>query len=162
MTTLKRTVSVVAVALLLVLTGCAEENSPESPQAGGSGNNATSPAETPPESEATPPAAQPATRVEYTRSGGIVGGVQATNTFVRGQAPPTGFTAAEQREVLRAAAAPALRDLPAKQLPKDLCCDLFIYQVTVTWSDGETRTFMAADGIDVAPPLDHLLQAAAG
>jgi hypothetical protein len=163
MTTLRTTVTAVAVALLLGLTGCAEDSDPDS-QAGGGGNSATPPAETPAESESESPpsASQPATRVEYSRSGGIVGGEQATNTFVRGQAPPPGFTVAEQQEVLRAAAAPALRDLPAKKLPKDLCCDLFVYQVTVTWADGESRTYTAADGIDVAPALDHLLQVAAG
>jgi hypothetical protein len=161
MTTLKTTVTAVAAALVLGLAGCAEENDAGSP-AGGSDNSATPPGETPRESEASPSASQSATRVEYSRSGGIVGGEQATNTFVRGEEPPPGFTVAEQREVLQAAAAPALRDLPAKKLPKDLCCDLFVYQVTVTWSDGESRTFMAADGIDVAPALDHLLQAAAG
>jgi hypothetical protein len=163
MTTLKTTLTLVAVALLVALGGCAEEDSSGSPNGGGGATSPTPAAETSSKSEPTqPPASQPVTRVEYSRSGGIVGGEQATNTFVRGQQPPPGFTPAEQREVFRAAAAPALRELPAEKLPKDLCCDLFVYQVTVTWSDGESRTFMAADGVDVAPALDTLLHAAAG
>jgi hypothetical protein len=162
MTTSRTALAAVAVALLVGLAGCAAEDDSGS-QAEGGGNGTTQPTGTPPSTEpTTSPVSPSAMRVEYSRSGGIAGGEQATYTFVRGQQPPPGFTAAEQREVLQAAAAPALRQLPPNKMPKDSCCDLFVYQVTVSWADGETRTFTTVDGMDVAPALDTLLQAAAG
>ena len=141
------------------LAGCSEDDG-----TGGSAQHGA-PSTTATDKTSADPASTPssdeevATEVSISRSGGIAGG-QTSYTFTAGEAPPEGFTAAQRDRVLEVASAPALRDLEPEPLPKDLCCDLFVYEITVTWDDGTTRTFTTADGVETHPALSALMRAA--
>ncbi len=143
MITARNSYRVVVAVALVALSGCATEPTDRS---------GTGPA---PSAEAD----VAATEVTYVRSGGLRGEV-TSYTFAAGGAPPEGFTRQQQQRVLRAAAAPELRSLTPGAPPKTLCCDRFSYEVTVTWSDGQRRTFRSIDGVDAAPALAALLRVA--
>jgi hypothetical protein len=148
--------------LALTLSGCGEDAGGAG--SGGSGGEATTPAETTSptdpastDSSTTDPAELTAEKVVYARSGGLTGDL-LTFTFTAGEPPPDGFTAQQQQKILAAASSPELRELKTGELPKGLCCDLFIYEVTVTWSDGSSRAYATADGRDTPPALQRLMQ----
>lgn len=163
MTRWRTALTVAALAGVLGLAGCGEETD-EPGASGTSDTSSTAPEPSAPdtsESETAPAGEHQAVEVVYSRSGGIAGDL-TSYTFAAGQPPPQGFTARQQERVLELASSPALQGLPEGKPPKDLCCDLFVYEVTITWADDGSRTFRTADSLDAPPPLDALIRAAAG
>ena len=154
MSNLGSTIVSAVVVIVLGVAGCGESDEPRTSGQTSPEESATTDMRTTQPSEGAV-----ATEVSYSRSGGIAG-EQTSYTFTADEPPPPGFTAQQQDEVLDAASDPTLRDLELEPLPKDLCCDLFVYEVTITWADGTSGTFATADGVAVPPALDALLQAA--
>lgn len=147
--TVRLAAGAVLVVVLVALSACATEP----------GSHDGSAPATSAEPASTPTADVAATEVRYVRSGGLRGEV-TSYTFAAEGAPPPGFTRKQQQRVLSAAAAPELRALTPGAPPKTLCCDRFSYEVTVTWSDGQRRTFRSTEGVDAAPALAALLRVA--
>ncbi len=91
----------------------------------------------------------------FERMGGKAG-VHQIKRFVAG-APQAGTRPQQQRAVLAAASAPALKTLHLPRMPQSLCCDRYTYTVWIKWADGTSRVYRTADGLQQPPPLRHLI-----
>lgn len=104
------------------------------------------------------PAHAPAETVIVVRGGGLAGG-STTWRVAAGAVPPSNISRADARRVLRIAGSPAFRSMQGLTVPAGLCCDRFLYDITVHYADGSVRHFKTADGLDRPVPLGQLLEA---
>ena len=96
-----------------------------------------------------------ASQVTVVRSGGLRGD-RTTYVFALHRSPPPGFTEAEVRAVLKAAADPALKNLGPTH-PGNSCCDQYVYRLTVVLPDGTSRSYGAVQGSQQPASLSQLL-----
>ncbi|WP_018349396.1 hypothetical protein [Longispora albida] len=92
---------------------------------------------------AAPPA--PASQATLHQTGGFAG-VDRTIVVLPWIHP-------EAPGVLNRAASPGFRALAPAYQPLNPCCDLFTYEVTVTYADGTAKTVTVTDGAQDVPPL---------
>lgn len=106
------------------------------------------------ESETSPEAAR-VVSVTYKRSGGITG-VSEVRRFTLSPAY-RGPDRAAVEAIMRAASNPRLATVPMTPLPKNTCCDRFLYVVKIDWDDGTSRTYKTLDGVRQPLVFDRLL-----
>jgi hypothetical protein len=146
-TTVKRTLA--ALVLLAGVAACGSTD-PSGTTPSGPPTTSTGPVATPPHDFAM------ARSVTMIRSGGLMGG-KTTVVFAAHRPPPDGFTATDVTAVLRAASSPLLKTRP-DPTPTNICCDRYVYLVTITWPDGTSDTLTTLDGSPQSPALTHLLR----
>jgi hypothetical protein len=95
-----------------------------------------------------------AEQVTVMQSGGLKP-VNTTFVFARDKPAPHGFTRADVAAVLRAAADPSLKTPPPT--PRDICCDRFMYRISISYPDGTSTTFVTVQGAPMTPAVSHLL-----
>jgi hypothetical protein len=103
---------------------------------------------------ATPPHDFAAAQQVTVRVSGGLKPVQRTVVFADDQPPPRGFSKHDVATVLQAAADPELKTVPT---PRDICCDQFLYRVTITYPDTTSTTFTAVLGVGNPAAVQHLL-----
>lgn len=151
------TTSVLAALLfagVLVLTSaCATEN-------GDRGAPSTESSTTSSTSGGDPAGQQPdpgqAVKLSFRKTGGLRG-IDESTTYAVDAAPPAGSSKAEVRAILAAASDPGLRDVELEPVPKNACCDLQEYSVTVSYADGSSESFRTVDGLQQPPVFEDLL-----
>jgi hypothetical protein len=132
---------------VLVLAGCGS-TADQAADSSANGHSAT---------RSTPQASGDAVvSVSLRRSGGLKP-VAVSRVFSAGHAPPQGFSKTDVDKVLRAAqafvsAAPKIRPVPA-----NVCCDRYLYIVSIELADGTSRTFTSVDGVNQPKLFGDLL-----
>ncbi len=71
--------------------------------------------------------------------------------------PPPGTSQTDLDKILTAASDPALREADLTPVPKNPCCDLQSYQVTISYADGSSQTFRTVDGLQQPQVFENLL-----
>ena len=131
----------------VVLAGCGSTADQAADSSGG-GHSAT---------QSTPQTTGDAVvSVSVRRSGGLKP-IAVSRVFSAGHAPPQGFSKADVEKVIRAAqafvaAAPKIRPVPA-----NICCDRYLYIVSIQLADGTTKTFTSVDGLNQPKLFGDLL-----
>lgn len=146
--------ALVAGLALPLLAACGEAD----PSGTTPGTTQTPTRTTQPGQTMTPPHDFPAAeRVTVLRSGGLKPAPRSL-VFALDRPAPDGFTRADVAAVLRAAADPALKGpMPT---PRDICCDQFVYRVSIAYPDGTSTTFTTVDGAPTSPAVKHLVSLA--
>ena len=147
------------IVLLLCIAGCADTDPSVDPSAssGPEETSSSTPGSGPDSSPAPDSDGVDATSVSYTRSGGLRP-TKLHVVFAADQPPPEGYTQADVDQILRTASDPRFRDLQMEPMPANPCCDLYSFNVTITWEGGQTRTFSSVDGVDQPALFDKLLR----
>ncbi len=134
MTPLARPLALLLTLLALATGGCGSQTTgDDSPQAG-------------PSSTTTPSTG--VTSVTVQQSGGIAGSERTWRVREGTRGAHDVFAAAENGR---------LRDVVVK--PSEVCCDFFSYDITITYSDGDTVRLRAVDGTRNDPAVASLLEA---
>ncbi|MEV6306899.1 hypothetical protein AB0M02_46405 [Actinoplanes sp. NPDC051861] len=95
-----------------------------------------------PAAQAAPRKAVHAVSIAMIRSGGYAGG--SSNYAVSGNGT---------LKVLRLASTPAFRKLRSNYVPKNTCCDRFLYRLEVGYSDGSKKRVKALQGTPGNPKI---------
>ena len=141
------TASAVALALLVLTTGCGSENTTSGTESSGS---------TTTQSTSSTEQSSQVVSVRFARSGGLK--PTATEVVYAADAkPPVGTTRADVQAVLQAASDPQLQDLQLTKLPPNTCCDRYAFEVTITWADGTAKTYRTVEGVQQPAAFEHLL-----
>jgi hypothetical protein len=142
---------VTAAALVLVLAACGSDDS------GSDSGNAPAPSSSGSSASTTPtPADETVASVMLRRSGGLKG-EPLDRAFVVGHAPPQGFTAAEQEEVIAGAQQLVDAEITLPDVPDNTCCDRYTYVVVIGFADGTSTTYTALDGEGLPGAFSDLL-----
>jgi hypothetical protein len=94
-----------------------------------------------------------ADQVTVRKSGGLKP-VREELVFAADKRAPRGFTQHDVQAILAAAADPDLKTVPT---PRDICCDQYLYRVTIVYPDTTSTTFTAVRGVGNSPAVEHLL-----
>jgi hypothetical protein len=140
----------VCLVCVAVLGGCATSDT------SGDGGSAASDRTTAPKSAPAGSADQRVAAVSFRRSGGLKP-VNVTRVFRADSAPPQGFSKADVAGVLRAAQALVSADAKVRPLPKNTCCDMYEYSVSIVLADGTTKTYQTVDGLNQPKAFADLL-----
>lgn len=133
----RRLVVLAAAVLALVAGGCGSESVDDAtPGAPGSGSPSTAP-QTSVES------------VSLQQSGGIAG---VHRTWRVTSSTPGA------KQVFAAAQAESLQDAAARE-PTPICCDFFVYNIVIHYSDGDTLQVATSDGEKPDPAVKALMSA---
>ncbi len=141
----------IPVLCLVAITGC---GTTDATSTAADDTGPTTSGSTP--TNATTPHRPAITSVSYRRGGGLKP-TTVTRIFTADGTPPDGFTAADVDQVLDAAQTFAESQEVVKPLPANVCCDRYIYNVTISWSDGTTKTFASVDGQRQPKAFESLL-----
>ncbi len=134
---MRRLLAVLGALLMLTAGGCGP----------GSGNDAGP--EGPGSTATSPPSRVQPESVTMQQSGGIAG-VERTWRVTNDTRGADRVFAAAQDDALQAAAA---------RTSTPICCDFFVYNILIRYSDGETLQIVTSDGADRHPAVDALLDA---
>ena len=140
----------VGVAFFLLLAAC----SPAAPQPPPGTSSPTAPVGEETEAAATPTAQEEAV-IEFHRSGGFAGISERWAIYADGRIVPSDGSvqhmSPDQLAVLVEEISEAgFFDLADSYLPKNTCCDMFFYEITVR-HEGQSKTVETMDGFEEIP-----------
>jgi hypothetical protein len=90
-------------------------------------------------------AAPRAYSISVVRTGGVQGGQASFQV--------SGGVTKHSAEVLRLASSPAFRALGPRYVPKNTCCDRYLYRVAVGYANGRTKRVVALEGTPGVPKV---------
>ncbi len=146
-----------ALGLGLALTAaCGSQSSSSGDPASSVGTSSTAPGGATTTGNDPAAEASQAVAVSLRRTGGLRP-VDVRLSYSADGPLPAGTTQAELDDILSAASDPALRTVDMAPVPKNACCDLQSYQVTVSYADGSTKSFATVDGVQQPQVFEKLL-----
>lgn len=146
--------SVVAASLLAMLCACGS-TSDDAGSPGGDDTSTNAPADQDQEDSAS---SSTVASVVFRRSGGLKP-IEVNRVFSADQTPPKGYTEVDVEKVIGAAQKLVDAGVTIPDMPKDVCCDRFTYEVVVRFADGTATTYTTIDGLEQPPLLASLLGA---